>query len=146
MRRTKLQRDLHRRLIEEGLVRGVPPRQIVRALVRTLGITLRQARYDLAQVQAAWQREDDELRQNRWTLRELAIAAERREREYRAAIEAGDARRAARAENDRCKLLGLYHSHRRGAPHLPMSERQAGIAKILADLDRLYADAPRNAD
>jgi hypothetical protein len=146
MRRTKLQRQLHRRVIEEALTAGQPPRQIVRGLVRSFGLTPRQARYDLEQVQEAWRREDDELRQNRYALRDLAIAADRCEREVRAALAANDPRRTMRAEKHRCRLLGIYHADRRGSPHMPAAEREAAIAKIESDLDGMYARAPRHAD
>ena len=146
MRRTKLQRDLHRRVIEEWLVEGLPAGQVVRSLVGGFGLTARQARYDLAQVQAGWRREDDAIRQNRRRLRDLAVAVDRAERDFRAALAAGDARLALRIEKHRSKLRGVYDADRRRDPHLPDAERQEFIQQVESDLDRMYADAPRNPD
>ncbi len=146
MRRTKLQRQTHRRTIEEGLVTGLAPPQIVRTMVARFGLTLRQARHDLRQVQEAWRRQDDELRQNRWKLVDLAIASDRCDREFHAALDAGDARRAMRAERHRSKLLGIYHADRCRLMHMPRIERDAIQEEFARDLPRMYDQAPRNPD
>jgi hypothetical protein len=146
MRRTKFQRREHRRVIEEGLVAGLAPAQVVRAMVKNYGLTCRQARHDLDQVQAEFRRQDDEIRQDRWKLADLALASDRCDREFRAALEAGDARRALRVEKHRSKLLGIYHADRRRSTHTPLKVRLARIAKINADFDAMYAEAPRNPD
>jgi hypothetical protein len=144
-RRTKVQRELHQRVIEEALAAGLPARQVVRSLVREFQLSRRQARYDLRQVYQRWRREDERMRQEKWVSRDLALAAERRERMVFAALEAKDARRAFRAEKDRCRLLGMYPA-RGQEPPMPRAERDETVQELGAELDEMYAEAPRNPD
>lgn len=145
-RRSKIQRELHQRLVEEALIKGMPPRQIVRSMAREFQLTLRQARYDLDQVLRNWREQDDQIRQGKLEARDLAIAAARRERELREALEQNDPRRALRAEKDRCKLLGIYAVDRYRSPYEPDSERQNTVKQLDQELSGLYAEAPRNPD
>ncbi len=146
MRRTRLQRHDHRRMVEEGLVAGLAPPQIVRGMIKEFGLTPRQAWHDLHQVQQEWRRQDDAIRQNRWRLVDLAVASDRCDREFNAALAAGDARRALRAEQHRSKLLGIYAAQRQKTRHATQVERKVLKERFERDLPQMYDEAPRNPD
>ncbi len=133
-------------MVEEGLVAGLAPPQIVRGMIKTYGLTPRQAWHDLHQVQDQWRRQDDEIRQNRWRLVDLAVASDCCDREFHAALAAGDARRALRAEQHRSKLLGIYAAQRQKTRHATQVERKVLKERFERDLPRMYDEAPRNPD
>jgi hypothetical protein len=145
-RRTKVQREMHERLVEELLIAGLVERQVVRSMVQKFQLTPRQVRRNLAAVRECWADEDDELRQGKLADRDLAIAADCRERMLRQAFEAKDLRRAVAIEKDRSKLLGLYFADRRREPHLSRAERRETLEELTAEIDEMYEEAPRNPD
>jgi hypothetical protein len=146
MRRTRIQCEAAQRRVEEHLVEGVPPREIVQNLASELKLTPRQIRHDLKMVRQRWAVQDDLIHQGKWTDRELAAAADRREWQIRDALQNNELKRAAALEKDRSRLLGLYAADRKRSPYMPQAQRDETEKGLKEEFSAMYQAAPRNPD
>jgi hypothetical protein len=98
----------HLKEIEVALLDGVPQRQIVEEFAAKYSITHRQVYHDIKQVERWWERASEQIRAGNHSQCSIMRAAARREALYHACLKSGERRDALAAEQDRCRLLGLY--------------------------------------